>query len=208
MRRLFIGLLAGFVVALSMAAPASAANELGVSNDGTTWSSSLPNPLFDNDIRWVPGNSRNATFYVRNQSADYGNLTIDILGDHAGTLLDLGDLHIAANGGGGTSTPVSDGAEHRLLMASGIPSGGIVPINITVDFDDTSANESQLLSTDLNFRVALSHGGSLNDNVSGALPNTGAPEITWIIVIGSIFLGTGIAAVSRRRQNSQGEFHV
>lgn len=239
MKRYAMGLLAALGMTVALAAPAAAADELGVSKDAVTWSSELPGSLFDNSTRWVPGDSRTATFYVRNQSADYGKLTIDILGNHVGTLLDLGVLHITASGGGGFGIPASDGVEHRLYMVAGIPSGGVVPINITVDFDDTSTNESQLLSTDLKFGVALSNGGSVllpppsdpadpsdpntgtqDDNnvtqtgnglyhrVTGALPNTGAPEITRITVIGSILLGIGIAVVSRRRRNPQGESHV
>lgn len=235
MKRHAMALLAVLGMTVALAAPAAAADELGVSKDAVTWSSELPGSLFDNSTRWVPGDSRTATFYVRNQSADYGKLTIDILGDHVGTLLDLGVLHITASGGGFGIT-ASDGVERRLYMVAGIPSGDVVPINITVDFDDTSTNESQLLSTDLKFRVALSDdgrvllptpsdpadpsdpntgtqddtrtGNGLYHRVTGALPNTGAPEITWITVIGSILLGIGIAVVSRRRRNPQGESHV
>jgi len=245
-KRHIMSLLAALSMSVALAAPAAAADELGVSKDGVTWSSEFPSTLFDNATRWVPGDSRNATFYIRNQNAKSGKLTIDILGNHAGTLLDLDVLHITANGGGAAWTPVSDGAEHRLLTDSRIPSGGIVPINVTVDFDDTSTNGSQLLSTDLQFRVTLSQddiplsvgpgepggdgeqgggseggggnepgggsetqgGGSLIKSVSGHLPGTGAPDITWIAFIGSILLGTGIAVVSRRRNDSQGESHA
>lgn len=233
MKRLFISILTGFAVSLSLAAPASAADELGLSNDGVTFSSSLPDPLFDSAIRWVPGDSRTATFFIRNQSTDVGSLAVDVLGGHLGTLMDSGDVHITVTGGGGVSTPASDGVEHRVLTAPGITGGATFPIAVTVDFDESSTNQTQLISTDLQFRVTLtqsspvdpggtgsdgtgtgSGSGSGNDsgngsgNGSGLLPDTGAPYTTWIVALGSILLGTGIALTSRRRKNPQGESHV
>lgn len=245
MKRNVIALLSTLAMALFFAGPASADNELELSHDGTTWSATLSGTLFDNALRWVPGDARTATFYVRNTSANPGTLNIDILGDHVGTLLDLGDLHIKTEGNNGFSLPVSDGDEHRILLREQIPGSAVVPITITVTFDDVSPNESQRLSTDLRFRLTLiqtiidsdhpdtdtatdtdtSTGGGTSTNAStktiikkvvtvaipGALPGTGAPEITWIVALGSILLGTGIAVVSRRRTepaDPQGESHV
>lgn len=233
MKRVVLTLLTAMVTVFVVAGPAAAASELGLSNDGVTFSSSLPDPLFDSAIRWVPGDSRTATFYVRNQSTDVGSLAVDVLGGHLGTLMDSGDIRITVTGGGGVTTPASDGIEHRVLTASGISGGATFPIAVTVDFSESSTNETQLISTDLKFRVTLtqsspvnpggtgtdgtgtgSGSGSGNDshngsgNGSGLLPDTGAPYTTWIVALGSILLGTGIAVTSRRRNNPTGESDV
>ena len=55
---------------LLTATPAVAADEIGLSSDGFSWGSTLPQPLFDPAFRWVPGDRETASFWVRNQSGD------------------------------------------------------------------------------------------------------------------------------------------
>lgn len=219
MKRYLAVLSAVLIVLLGSAAPATAAGELGISSDGVTYAPTFTGPLFSSAITWVPGDSRTATFYVRNQSPDLASLSVKLLGDHMGELLDSGDITVAATGGGGASVPASDGNEQLLLLASGIAGGQVVPVQITVDFSYGSPNDTQFESTDLKFKVTLTQssttppdngGGNGNGNGgSGSpLPNTGAPQVTWIVILGSILLGTGLAITSRRRNNPQGESHV
>lgn len=220
------------MMTFALAGPASAAYDVQVSSDGTSWSSAyLPGDLFDNTIMWVPGDTRTATFYVRNTSDDPTKMSIDLLGNHLGTLLDLGAVHITAKSGKGKWTVASDGALHRLLTGTKIKAGASVPVTVNVAYDFSSSNASQLLSTDLKFRVTLTQTGSGVDlegnnqgngdgNGSGTgtgtgsgngnadLPDTGAPNSTWIVALGSILLGIGFAVTSRRRNDPQGESHV
>lgn len=231
MKRYLTILFAVIIALFATAAPAAAAGELGISSDGVSYSPTFNGPLFSSAIRWVPGDSRTATFYVRNQSPNLASLAVTVLGDHVGDLIDSGDITVDASGGGGVSSSVSTGDEQLILIASDISAGQVVPVNITVDFAESSPNETQLRSTDLNFRVTLTqssltppdngggngtdgnggngggNGGDGNGS-SGLLPNTGAPDITWIVVLGAILFGTGLAIVSRRRHNPQGESHV
>lgn len=224
MKRYLAVLIAVVIAMFSTAAPAAAAGELGISSDGVHFTPTFHGPLFDSATRWVPGDSRTATFYVRNQSPDQASLAVTILGDHMGELLDSGDITITASGGGGVSSPVTNGDEQLLLLASGIDGGETVPVNVTVDFNFDSPNATQYLSTDMNFRVTLTQssttppdngggnggngGGNGNGNSAGPLPNTGAPNIIWIVALGSILLGTGVAITSRSRHTHQGESHV
>ena len=209
MKRLVAVLLAALLATFATTAPAAAAGELGISSDGVTYTPTFHGPLFSSAIRWVPGDSRTATFYVRNQSTDDASLTVTLLGDHTGTLFDSGDITISATGGGGSSTPTSSDDE-QLLLAAAIGGGNVVPVDVTVAFNENSPNATQYLTTDMNFRVTLTQTTSTGNggDGSGPLPDTGAPQLIWIVAFISILLGSGVAIVSRHRETHQGESHV
>ena len=208
MKRGLAVLLAVLVSGFVTAAPAAAADELGISSDGVTYTPTFDGPLFSSAIKWVPGDERTATFYVRNQSIDQASLTVTILGNHTGTLIDSGDITISATGGGGTSTPTSSGDEQLLLSAS-IDAAQVVPVNVTVAFNENSPNATQYLTTDMNFRVTLTQTTGIGGvGGSESLPDTGAPQLIWIVALTSILLGCGVAIVSRNRETHKGESHV
>lgn len=196
-----------FLLAVPAAAPAHAANELGLSLDQKTWTSSISTPLFDPDIRWVPGDSESATFYVRNHGGDAGDLTVDVLGSTAGNLIDSGDLHITAKGGGGDWTMVSTAGRHRLLSAPSIPDGHIVPIKVNVLFDAASVNPTQLRSSKLSFHITLSQSTAGSDS-DQALPDTGAPDIRLYAALSAILLSVGVGLVRRRSDAPREVNHV
>ena len=145
--------LAGLLVLT--AAPAQAADELSFSRDGVTWAAELADPLFDSSVRWVPGDERTESFYVRNETAQTGRLAIDILGTPVHTLLGTGDIDIDAQGAGGDWTSVSTPGAHRLLSDGSVPADSARRVDVTVHFDSASTNESQLKSLELAFRVFL-----------------------------------------------------
>jgi hypothetical protein len=206
--RLFV---AGMVMMLT-AAPAQAANELGLSRDGITWAPELADPLFDSSVIWVPGDVRSESFFVRNQTQLDGRLSIDILGTSIHTLLDTGDLDIDAQGAGGAWVSVSTPGTHRLLSEGSVPAGSARKVVVTVHFDPASTNESQLKSLELAFRVRLvqdltadgsdgsdgSGGSGDSDDGSSMLPGTGAPPMWWGIA-GFAALGVGVVATRRAR---------
>lgn len=188
-----------FLLAATTASPAIAADELGLSVDREHWTPSISTPLFDPAMRWVPGDSETATFYVRSQGGGLGDLTVDILGSTAGDLMDSGDLHITASGGGGEWKSVSAPGRHRLLTAPRIADGRIVPIRVSVTFDAASDNQTQLRASTLRFLVTLSQStaGSGDDQ---RLPDTGAPDLRLFVAISAILLGTGLGLVWRRNE--------
>jgi LPXTG-motif cell wall-anchored protein len=193
-----------------LAGPASAADEIGLSRNGVTFTSSLNGSLFDPAFTWVPGDVESETFYVRNQGGDTARLTVDIVGEQVSDLIESGDLQVTASSGNQAKT-VSSAGDHRLLNIPDIEADEIVPVTVTVAFDDASTNETQLLSSDLTFRINLSQTSTVlgedDNDGNGALPDTGAPSL-WIFGLGSVLLGTGVAIVSRRRETQQGESHV
>ncbi|VXB40017.1 LPXTG cell wall anchor domain-containing protein [Aeromicrobium sp. 9AM] len=208
MKRLLSIVMALGVVLL--AGPASAADEIGLSRNGVTFASSLSGSLFDPAFTWVPGDVESETFYVRNQGGDTARLTVDIVGEQVSDLIESGDLKVTASSGSQAKT-VSSAGDHRLLNIPDVEADQIVPVTVTVAFEDASTNETQLLSSDLTFRINLKQTSTVlgeddNDD-NGPLPDTGAPGL-WIFGLGSVLLGTGVAIVSRRRETQQGESHV
>lgn len=209
-----IACLMALVVLVLTGSPASAADEIGLSPDGVTFTPELAQPLFDSAIRWVPGDSRSATFFVRNQGGSAARLAVDILGRVPSDLLDTGDISITATGGGTSLTPATDGGTHRLLSRDSLDDGQVVPITITIAFDEDSTNETQLLASTIDFRVTLngiaaidSNGaeGQLSDG-NAALPDTGAPGLLGLAIFAALCLGAGGALISRRT-DTEGAFH-
>lgn len=195
------------ILATTSASPVFAAGELGLSLDGTHWLSSISTPLFDPSFRWVPGDSDTATFFVRNQGGSTGDLTVDILGSKAGDLINSGDLHVTAKGGGGAWKTVSEGGTHRLLTAPHIPNGHVNEISVTVSFDAYSSNLTQLRSSELNFRITLTESAA-TANGGSALPDTGAADLRWYAASAAFFIATGLALVSRRATSAREADHV
>ncbi|GAA3531511.1 hypothetical protein GCM10022234_30830 [Aeromicrobium panaciterrae] len=194
-------------IVLVAAVPAAAADEIGLSRNGVTFSSSLGGPLFDNPIIWVPGDLESETFYVRNQGDTAAKLTVDILGDQAGDLIDSGDLHVTALSGA-QSTTASDGAEHRLLTVGGVEADEIVPVTITVELDESSTNETQLRASELNFRINLQQSSAVLGEDDEALPDTGTQTPAWLLVLATACLAAGLALISRRRTHTERSSHV
>ena len=185
---------------------AGAADEIGLSLDGVHWSSSITAPLFDPSVHWVPGDTQTATFYVLNRGGTPADLTVDLLDPGAQDLLDSGDLHVTATGGGGTWEVVSQGGQHRLLTRPDLADGESAPIDVTVAFDADSTNATQVQSAELVFRITLSEavnggtdGGSGEGGDGSNLPGTGSPQPHWLVMLGAGLVMAGLALVVRRR---------
>jgi hypothetical protein len=184
------------VLVLSAASPAAADTEIGLSVDGATWAPSLTAPLFDPNLRWVPGDTRSATFYVRNQSDDSATLSVDVLGTALHSLLDTGDLTVSARGDEIDWRATSRPGTHRLVSDVAVPPGASTPIDVTVAFAPGSSNESMRRQLDLRFRLTVTQGSAVGPD-AGGLPDTGAPG-AWDLVLGVMLVAAGIVATSRR----------
>ena len=195
------------VLVVVAGAPAQAADELSVSRDGVTWTDAIVDPLFDPDIRWVPGDERQVRFFVRNESADSGRLTIDVEGVEVDGLLETGDLAISARGGDGSWMTVDEPGTKRLVTRV-LPSSGVESVDIEVRFDPASTNISELKMQDLRFRATLSQASVADDEPSdagGILPSTGATRgMLSIAAIGCLLLLVGSSIVARRKEVSHG----
>jgi len=202
-------------------APASAADELGLSPDGVTWADALPGPLFDPAFRWVPGDSETRTFYVRNQSSDDGVLNVTLLTGPVETLVDTGDLKVSARVDSGAFTSAQTAGDHLLVNQVPVSAGEVRKVSVKIDFDPSSTNESQRLELDLRFRVSLtqdttvvqppSNGGDGNGNGngnsggSGDLPGTGTVVTPEMLLLAGILVGSGIGLIGFARRRSRTE---
>ena len=221
-------LLGTLLALLLLAGPASAAtsNQVGLSWDGTTWSSQLAGTLFNRpgSIRaWVPGDSDSERFLVRNRGGDAARLAIDyslppnsLMGE---------DFTVTASVDGGAPITLTPATGWIPLSGAALANGRHAEVAVTATFASSSTNQSQTDRFSLAFRVRLTElpgpgtdtagptgetgqgspdgdGDSDDAHGAGALPGTGAPEVGWPLGLGLLSLGGGIAIVvlSRRRR--------
>ncbi|KQY59141.1 hypothetical protein ASD11_05995 [Aeromicrobium sp. Root495] len=221
MKRHLLRLLVMAMTLLAAPVAAQAADELGLSTDGKTWSSSLTTPLFDPDMRWVPGDTETSAFWVRNQSQDRGTLEIDVLGSQVDSLLETGDLSVATRVGNGRWTSISTPGRQELSRAT-VAARDVQKVAVRVSFDPLSPNFSQLKDLRLNFEVRLTQfsdvaagGAGLDGNgdgngakgdgdgggLRGLLPDTGTEiGLTWALLAG-VLLGGGLLLISTKNRN-------
>jgi hypothetical protein len=194
---------------------ATAADELGLSNDGATWSASLPSPLFDSTFRWVPGDRQQTSFWVRNQSGDKALLDITVLGSSVDSLLETGDLEVEVRAGTGPWHATQQVGSHKLISSISVAAGQKEKVTVAVDFDSASTNHSQVKKYNLNFEVRLTQDASGGNHLghhdgdgsngqhhkdkNGDLPGTGGLP-WWVLPLGTVLTGGGIAVVAGARK--------
>jgi LPXTG-motif cell wall-anchored protein len=134
---------------------ARADDEIGLSADGSSWTDGLDEPLFDPDVRWVPGDSRTETFFVRNQGPTGAAMTIEARSADRDELLADDEIALRARAAGGTWVPLQNGAASARLTDAVIERGGVVRVDVNATFDPASSNQSQVKRLALDFRVVL-----------------------------------------------------
>lgn len=77
-----IAAFAGIAVVLLLGAGSTPAQTVKYSDDGENWATSFRSPLFDNDIRWVPGDLRESQFHVFNDTDKDGRLWLTLDSDN------------------------------------------------------------------------------------------------------------------------------
>lgn len=166
---------AALVLLLTSASPASAADEIGLSLDGTHWGDSVVEPLFDADAVWVPGDTRTVPFFVRNHAETGAELTVDVTADDHDRL--WADDHLALRARvEGRWVELRNGVPSAELTAASIGSGEHVRVDLQAAFDPGSGNASQDKALHLVLTVHLA--GAIDD-VEGPKdggPNDGGPD--------------------------------
>lgn len=197
-------------MAVALAGPAAAADDAGpvaVSGDAVHWSDGLTEPLFDPDVRWVPGDLRTASFYVRNGGTTAATIQLRVRAvDDA--LLRTGDIRFAARADGGTWAALGQDDAASLLRVAPLPVADHSTIEIRAEFDPRSGNQSQRATADLWFDVRLSQalveGDADPEGGIGWLPDTGAPVLAPLALTGAGLLGLGVGLARRRREVRRG----
>jgi hypothetical protein len=207
----------GALLSLVHAGPARASGEVLVSNTDSGFAETLAEPLFDPALRWVPGDVRSATFYVRNTTRDPAGLSLSLIDDAAGALLDSGALEMRVSSAGAPWSADPRGPARTMRSEVPLAAGTSAPVVVRVSFDPAASNRTQLLSSELRIRVRLAQGGHIDLEPGtapgahpagpdaapgpdgGPLPGTGLPAgLAWLFLLGSLSLGTGVALVTRR----------
>ncbi|MDO9457446.1 LPXTG cell wall anchor domain-containing protein [Nocardioides sp.] len=219
-------LLVGLVL-LSVGATVTAASAdddtLQVSADGVTWSQNLKAPLFEPRIRWVPGDVRERTFYVRNNRPDAGDLQLVVERAKQDALLETGTLTLAARAGNGPWTEIESGGRHALIDDDAIGGRDEVKVQVRATMDYDAPNGTMVLDSDLAFDLRLTDsdagtntgtntgggsGGGTSDGdgnagASGNLPDTGAQLRPWLLPFALLLLGFGALLVTRRTTDDE-----
>lgn len=209
MRYLLPALIAGLL--LFAASPAAAEDELGLSLDGKNWTSATDRPLLDPVVRWVPGDTRTASFWTRNQSDDPARLTIDLIEGANDTLVATGDFVVTARATGRAEASVS--RDGRIITLRTVQGGEKKRVNLAFALAPTSGNASQDRRADLTFRVTLTQAGTgTGDDAAesnatasdrnGVLPDTGAGYLRLFAIIAAILIGAGLALLRTRDQRT------
>ena len=158
-----VALVAIVTLVLIGAGPSRPSPTVSFSSDGLTWSSSLPNPLFDKRIRWVPGDSRTSTFHVFNETDRGGNVQVFATSSNPALVealevtIDRAQVNVAC-----AFVEVLPHEKRR--------------IDTTVAMAVNAGNDTQNSSADLDFVVqwdnenACSIGAGQNDNTEGVQP--------------------------------------
>lgn len=197
-----------------LASPVHAAEEIGLSNDGVTWSSTLERPLFDPAFRWVPGDSETASFYVRNQGPSSALLAIAARSADTDELLEHDDIRLRARAAGGDWVAIENGVASRSLTSQSLRRGASTQVQVNATFDPASTNQSQTKVLRLDFVVTLAdhraleppdaadgsadESSSIPTGVGAALPSTGSPLGILGLMIGALLVLLG-GHLARRR---------
>jgi LPXTG-motif cell wall-anchored protein len=226
-RLLLVGLTATTLLGASVA---YAADEIGLSDDGVTWSSGLDAPLFDPDVRWVPGDSRTESFFVRNEGPSGASLTIVARSADEDDLLSDDHIDLRARADGGAWVELRNGVASTRLNEREIEQDGVVEVDVNATFDPTSTNRSQVRRLALDLRVRLADaagtdgesdadadGGAdadldgsgvdadldppAREEATGALPGTGTTTEQWILLLGAALVLAGTSLAVRRRDH-------
>ncbi len=192
---------------------AHAADEIGLSADGSSWSAGLDDPLFDPDVRWVPGDSRTASFFVRNQGPSGAAMTIEARSADRDQLIADDDIDLRARADGGEWVDLRNGVASRRLTDRAITRGGVVRVDVNAVFDPASTNQSQVKRLALDFSVALADaagsgggadadggadgdgGGPGSGDTPAALPDTGAGTTRTVVLVALAAVVGGIGAL-------------
>lgn len=206
----FRALVVAACAALAVLAPstAQAADEIGFSNDGVTWSSSLPNPVFDPAFRWVPGDSRTASFFVRKDGPSTALMTIEARSADTDELLAVDDIDLQARVVGGSWVAIENGIASGPLTQGSIARGDVVQIQVNATFDPNSSNQSQSKRLPLSFTVTLTDALESVSAGGGLLPSTGAKIGFWPLTLALGASVVGGALLARRSTSAEESAHV
>lgn len=204
------------VLAVGAAAVPANADEIGLSEDGVTWTDSLVEPIFEPEFVFVPGDVEVRSFQVRNDGPSDGVLTVDVIASDPDDLLLNDDFLVEAQVGSGAWVGVEPGTT-RAGTELQIAQGDRTDVRIRASFLPEST--SQLERIPFSVRLTMSEegdvggvddgngngdggsagGGDVGGIDAGGLPDTGSPIETVLLWLAAGLIGAGSALVRPRR---------
>lgn len=193
------------VVAMTSAAAAArpgirskdGSDNLALSLDGHTWRHAITTPLFAPATRWVPGDVRTERFFVRNDGPTGAGLTVaarvrDAHGLYAGDRL---RLQVQTAGGEWArlrTGPVGTRIGHLHRSAS-------TRVRVRARFVGGAGNPTMERNFSFRLAVRLTQGprDAAPDDDGGALPDTGAPDLTIAAALALLLLTGGVVLTTR-----------
>lgn len=165
---------------------------LQISLDGSTWGTSINEPLWTEDHHWIPGDIAAKSFWVRNNATDDGTLIITVSEITGEQLFTHDDFTLEVRTDDGTWPVKVNGSKAEVMGV--VEAGAAQEIDVTLRFTPTSANVSQNQEMSFVLNVILSededHGvGGKHLGWKDVLPKTGAGVAIWL-------LGCGLSAVA------------
>ena len=199
------------------AAPAAADGEIGLSQDGTTWTRELDLPLFDDDgFVWVPGDVEQDSVLVRNDGPSAGEIAVEVVAEDPDGLLASEAFLLEARVGTGDWVEIGAGTTALAPAVLDIAQGARTEVAVRGTFrPETTDHEDELAPFRLH--ITLSEDGDVggeDDSAGGAggggdLPATGSAFGWTTICLAAGLIGAGIALVrpdrSRRREVTRGQ---
>lgn len=135
-------------VVVMAGAPAHADDRLGLSRDGSTWSPALTTPLFSAPLRWVPGDVRTESFWVRNQSTDAAQLSLTASRRGAAAA----GIEVRGRVGSGSWVLLDDSVS---LTGGRLAAGERRRVDVRVSLPAGAGNTTQRLTTPVDFTARL-----------------------------------------------------
>ncbi|MFO6453833.1 MULTISPECIES: LPXTG cell wall anchor domain-containing protein [unclassified Aeromicrobium] len=218
---------------LGSSAASAPAVRLGLSADGIgPWTSTLTEPVFDDDARWAPGDVRTGEFWARNQSTDATQIQLVIM-PKDGDLHASGDLDVQVRTDGDAWQPLSAAWTSPRPLAAG--STARVQVRAALSETAPNADQAQHFAFDVRTRLTQVTGTEPTDPTptpttaptetptaqsptsenapddrvessptrDGSLPSTGAELPSWLVPAGIGAAITGLWLALGARRNRE-----
>lgn len=194
------------------AAVAVDANEPGIllSFDQTDWQETLAHDLFDDSIRWVPGDQRTETFWLKNNGPVESVVSVVSEGSGTEDLIEMGDIDVDLRVDGGAWGTL-ESLNSQLERAGFANAGAVSRVDVRVVFSADSPNYSQVQSLDFNLVIRLTQNApippqppTIDPKSHTGLTVTGGQAIGQLAIIGLLGAIVGVFfLVKRRREREQ-----
>lgn len=198
------------------AAPSHLSPGVSLSSNGSVWAPDLTSPLFDPGTRWVPGDRRQASFFVRNDGEADAELAVTIRAEDSNGLIagNAVDLTVSTPHRPGAAPPagtpttlgrLARGSAERIDIAAVFHGAAtnatmrkLLRFTVVVDLAGTPTGATNATSA----TGQVSEGRPPNEADpaprTGLLAYTGSEQLWALLVVGLTALAIGLATLIRR----------